>query len=185
MADPREKERSRSILMIKILLFSASIIPAAIVGSMVFAVGWFEWIPFLLVMVGLFLGQAAGDYFYYYFTDFHTTTKDSHTKIFAGWKPLFVDTLMRPKDTLLAGIICLVIDLGILVYFFQRLGFGIVWLAIIGALIQSIDEAISVTVELAVFMRPHIHSSVINSIQSGDVFLLELGRIVISLVNAG
>ncbi len=97
--------------------------------------GNFSLLSFFLVLAGLFLGQAAGDYFYYYFTDFHTHTKDSHTKIFAGWKPLFVDTFLRPKDSLAAGIFCLLADVVILIYFIYQLGPGIIWLAGIGALV--------------------------------------------------
>lgn len=128
-------QRSRSILYIKILLFSASIIPAFIAGAMASGDRDFSLLSFILVLAGLFLGQAAGDYFYYYFTDFHTNTKDSHTKIFAGWKPLFIDTLLRPKDSLAAGIVCLMADVAILFYFIHRLGLGIIWLAGIGALV--------------------------------------------------
>jgi 1,4-dihydroxy-2-naphthoate octaprenyltransferase len=128
-------QRSRSILYIKILLFSASVIPAFIAGAMASGDNNFSILSFFLVLTGLFLGQAAGDYFYYYFTDFHTNTRDSHTKIFAGWKPLFIDTLLRPKDSLMAGIVCLIIDVAILVYFIYQLGSGIIYLAIAGALV--------------------------------------------------
>ncbi len=128
-----DKERTRSILAIKILLFSASVIPALVAGALAYDHPQFRWISFILVTAGLFLGQAAGDYFYYYFTGYHSHTGDSHTKIFAGWKPLFIDTLLRPKDSLAAGIICLVLDLLILVWFITWLGAGILWLAAIGA----------------------------------------------------
>lgn len=128
-----EKERTHSILIIKVLLFSASIIPALVAGSMAFHHPQFRLLSLFLVTAGLFLGQAAGDYFYYYFTGFHTHTGDSHTKIFAGWKPLFIDTLLRPKDALAAGIVCLLLDLIILTWFIIWLGPGILWLAAIGA----------------------------------------------------
>lgn len=74
------------------------------------------------------------------FTGFHTHTGDSHPKIFAGWKPLFIDTLLRPKDALAAGIVCLLLDLIILAWFITWLGPGILCLAAIGAAVALTGE---------------------------------------------
>ncbi len=96
---------------------------------------FFEWNTFLLVLVGLFLGQAAGDYLYYYFTNFHTDKRDSHTKIFAGWSPLFIGKVLPEKSSLHLGIACLAIDLGIGIFFFLKLGWIVLALAALGGLV--------------------------------------------------
>jgi 1,4-dihydroxy-2-naphthoate octaprenyltransferase len=132
---PGDNERQKAILAIKFLLFSASVIPAIVGGSIAWYYLTFNWIDFIMVVAGLFIGQAGGDYLYYYFTHFHTDSRDSHTKIFAGWKPLFTGTLIKPKETLFFGIFCLVVDLGIGVYFFTKLGWMILLLAGAGGLI--------------------------------------------------
>jgi len=79
-----QSEQSRYIRKIKYLLFSSSIIPAIIGGGLAYNSDSFLVLPFILVTLGLFIGQAGGDYLYYYFTHFHTDPRDSHTKIFAG-----------------------------------------------------------------------------------------------------
>lgn len=128
-------ERERAIRAIKILLFSASIVPSAVGGAVAAAAGSFAWIPFLLAAGGLFIGQAGGDYLYYYLTHFHTDARDAHTKIFAGWRPLFTGTLFTPQQTVWAGAACLLIDLAIAIYFFLSLGTAILWFALAGGLI--------------------------------------------------
>ena len=65
-ADTAERlpERERAIRAIKILPFSASLVPAAVGGAIAAHAGSFAWPPFALATVGLFVGQAAGDYLY-------------------------------------------------------------------------------------------------------------------------
>jgi 1,4-dihydroxy-2-naphthoate octaprenyltransferase len=128
-------DRERAIRSIKVLLFSASIVPSAVGGAIAASTGVFEWTPFLLAAVGLFIGQAGGDYLYYYMTHFHTDARDAHTKIFAGWRPLFTGTLFKPEQTVWAGALCLLIDLAIAIYFFLLLGTAILWFALAGGLI--------------------------------------------------
>jgi 1,4-dihydroxy-2-naphthoate octaprenyltransferase len=128
-------DRDRAIRAIKILLFSASIVPSVVGGAIAAHVGTFAWVPFVLAAVGLFIGQAAGDYLYYYFTQFHTDARDAHTKIFAGWRPLFTGTLLKPEQTLWAGAICLLADLAIAAYFVSSVGVGVLWLALAGGLV--------------------------------------------------
>lgn len=128
-------DRERAIRAIKILLFSASIVPSVVGGAIAASVGSFAWTPFLLAAIGLFIGQAGGDYLYYYLTHFHTDARDAHTKIFAGWRPLFTGKLFKPEQTVWAGAACLLIDLAIAVYFFQMLGTAILWFALAGGLI--------------------------------------------------
>jgi 1,4-dihydroxy-2-naphthoate octaprenyltransferase len=128
-------DRERAIRAIKILLFSASIVPAIVGGAIAASTGSFAWTPFLLAALGLFIGQAGGDYLYYYGTHFHTDARDAHTKIFAGWRPLFTGTLFAPERTVWAGALCLAVDLGIAVYFYQLMGTAILWFALAGGLI--------------------------------------------------
>jgi 1,4-dihydroxy-2-naphthoate octaprenyltransferase len=128
-------DRERAIRAIKTLLFSASVVPSVVGGAIAEAAGSFAWTPFLLVAAGLFIGQAGGDYLYYYLTHFHTDARDAHTKIFAGWRPLFTGTRLAPERTVWAGVACLLIDLAIAVYFFQVRGAAILWFALAGGLI--------------------------------------------------
>ena len=132
---PGDDDRRKAILSIKFMLFSASIIPAITAGAIAFSLNSFNWLPFILLMIALFLGQAGGDYLYYYFTHFHTDSRDAHTKIFAGWKPLFVGSVLKPRHSLPAGIMCLVIDALIGLYFYRLLGPAVFMLAAAGGLI--------------------------------------------------
>jgi 1,4-dihydroxy-2-naphthoate octaprenyltransferase len=130
-----ETRRSKAILAIKLLLFSASVIPSLLAGAIAFGNGHFVMWWFVLLVFAMFVGQAAGDYLYYYFTNFHNDARDSHTKIFAGWKPLFTGSLISDKGTLWAGLFCLLIDLFIGIYFFLQFGFIILLMAVAGAMI--------------------------------------------------
>jgi 1,4-dihydroxy-2-naphthoate octaprenyltransferase len=132
---PLAADRDRAIRAIKILLFSASIVPSVVGGAIAADSGAFTWLPFALAAAGLFIGQAAGDYLYYYLTHFHTDARDAHTQIFAGWRPLFTGTLLTPEQTLWAGVACLLADLAIAVYFVASVGVGVVWLALAGGLV--------------------------------------------------
>ena len=125
-------ERMKAIRAIKLMLFTASIMPSITGGALAYYHGSFNWPHFSLVLLALFIGQAGGDYLYYYFTNRHTDPRDAHTKIFAGWRPLFADSLPEKNGTLYAGIFCLFIDLLIGIYFFMQLGYMIAALALIG-----------------------------------------------------
>lgn len=133
--DQLGSERTKPILFIKILLFSASLIPAVVAGALAVYTEDFSWTPFLLASLGLLLGQSGGDYLYYYFTDMHTDTRDAHTKIFAGWKPFFAGSILNKQGILYTGIACLIIDVVIAVYFYLQLGPAIFILAVAGGLI--------------------------------------------------
>ena len=128
-------ERTRPIRFIKVMLFSASIIPTLVAGALAYADGYSNLLWLILAGSGLFIGQAGGDYLYYYFTHFHTDTRDAHTKIFAGWKPLFAGSWINNEHTLHAGIVCLVIALAIGIYFYLQLGVAVLILASAGGLI--------------------------------------------------
>lgn len=128
-------ERERAIRIIKVLLFSASIVPAMVTGAIAFYQGHFDAFAFTLVALGLFIGQAGGDYLYYYGTNFHTDQRDAHTKIFAGWRPFFADSLFKNEKTLIAGILCLVLDALIGGYFVFKVGYEILLFALLGGLV--------------------------------------------------
>jgi 1,4-dihydroxy-2-naphthoate octaprenyltransferase len=128
-------DRERAIRAIKVLLFTASIIPALVGGAVAYAAGPVNWSLFALATIGLFVGQAGGDYLYYYMTHFHTDARDAHTKIFAGWRPLFTGSILKPEQSVHAGIACLLLDLGIAIYFYSVIGTDILWFAFAGGLI--------------------------------------------------
>ncbi|MBE0640404.1 MAG: prenyltransferase [Bacteroidales bacterium] len=127
--------RTRAIRAIKFMLFSATIVPSLAGGALAWYHGSFSWGDFLLVTAALLIGQAGGDYLYYYFTHRHTDSRDSHTKIFAGWRPFFTSILPREHGTLYAGVLCLLIDLGIGIHYYLLLGTPVVWMALAGGLI--------------------------------------------------
>lgn len=138
-------EREKAIRVIKVLLFSASVIPALVVGAIAAYQGYFDALSFTLVALGLFIGQAGGDYLYYYGTNFHTDQRDAHTKIFAGWRPFFADKIFKDEKTLTAGILCLAIDAIIGGYFVYKIGFEILLFAILGGLVAIFLHAVDAT----------------------------------------
>jgi len=125
----------KAIRFIKYLLFSASVIPCLVAGAMASREGNVNVNWFLLVTAAIFIAQVGGDYLYYYFTHYHTDQRDAHTKIFAGWKPLFVDTLLKPEHTVFTGFGCLFVSLLIGVYFWVQLGNTVILLAAAGGAI--------------------------------------------------
>lgn len=127
--------RYAAIRAIKFMLFSATIVPSLVGGALAYYHGSFNWTNFLLVGLALLIGQAGGDYLYYYFTHRHTDSRDSHTKIFAGWKPFFTSLLPEKHGTFYAGVVCLLIDLGIGIHYYLLLGAPVIWLALAGGLI--------------------------------------------------
>jgi len=88
----------------------------------------------VLALSALFIGQAGADYLYYYFTHYHTDARDAHTKIFAGWRPLFTGTLLKPQQSVYAGFACLGLDALIGTYLYLQLGIVVIYLALLGGL---------------------------------------------------
>jgi 1,4-dihydroxy-2-naphthoate octaprenyltransferase len=131
-------DRERAIRAIKVLLFTASIVPALVGGAAARALGPIDPIHFALATLGLFIGQAGGDYLYFHGTHFHTDARDAHTKIFAGWRPLFTGTLLRPEQAVYAGLACLLVDLVIAAYFVAAIGPRILWFAVAGGLVAML-----------------------------------------------
>lgn len=136
-ASPGQAERSRgaAIRSIKVLLFSASIVPSVLAGAVAYRLGAFRWLDFCLLLLAVFLGQAGGDYLYYYFTHQHTDARDAHTKIFAGWRPFLAETLLRGRAVLTAGLACLAIDAALGIYFTAKSGPLVLVLATCGGAI--------------------------------------------------
>lgn len=130
-----DTQREKAIRVIKYLLFSATVAPALLGGALSFTADAFTLLNFFLAAAGLIIGQAGGDYLYYYFTNRHTNAKDAHTKIFAGWRPFFTGILPAKKGTLYAGFACLIIDLLIGYYFYLQYGYEILLLALAGGLV--------------------------------------------------
>lgn len=130
------EERSRPIRLIKIMLFSASIMPAIVAGAVAYADGYHNALAWLLASLGLLSGQAGADYLYYHFTHFHTDSRDAHTKIFAGWRPLFIGGWLKNEQALYAGFICLLAALIIGAYFVFQLGAVVLWLVLAGGLVS-------------------------------------------------
>jgi 1,4-dihydroxy-2-naphthoate octaprenyltransferase len=128
-------ERKKAIRAIKLLLFSASVIPSCVAASLAYYDGYFILPTFIILAFALFIGQMGGDYLYYYFTNLHSDARDSHTKIFAGWEPLFTQILPKERGTLYAGIVCLLIDLIIGIFFLLHLGWAVIPLALAGGLV--------------------------------------------------
>ncbi|HKK59476.1 MAG TPA: prenyltransferase [Salinivirga sp.] len=128
-------KRSAYILQIKYLLFSASIIPALISGVLVYGQAQLHLFEWFLVILGLLLGQAGGDYLYYYFTNNHTDQRDAHTKIFAGWQPLFARYFKSAKTPFYVGLAVLFVNVFVLYYFYLAIGWKILAFAAVGGLI--------------------------------------------------
>lgn len=135
MTNRNASKPSKAIRVIKVALFTASIVPSFIGGALAHYSGFFRADYFFLTLLALFVGQAGGDYLYYYFTHRHSDPRDSHTKIFAGWKPFFTDVLPEKHGALFAGIFCLLVDLAIGVFFFIQLGSTVIYLALAGGLV--------------------------------------------------
>lgn len=130
-----ERERGAAIRAIKVLLFSASIVPSVLAGAVAYRLGTFSMGHFLLLIAAVFLAQAGGDYLYYYFTHRLDDGRDTHTKIFAGWRPLFAEQGLRGRGILVAGFGCLLVDLALGVYFAWHTGPAVLPLALVGGLI--------------------------------------------------
>lgn len=135
MDQDNARTRSKAILTIKFMLFTASIIPSVLSGAMFLADGVMRWQEYAMMFFGLFIAQLGGDYLYYNFTHFHTDPRDSHTKLFAGWKPFFADTWLPGKRTLYAGLFCLSIDALLGVYFIIKIGWALALFIVAGGAI--------------------------------------------------
>lgn len=135
MSKDNAQTRSKAVLTIKFMLFTASIIPSILSGSMFVSSGTMRWPDYALMFFGIFVAQLGGDYLYYYFTHFHTDPRDSHTKLFAGWIPFFADSWLAGKRTLFAGLFCLFVDACIGLYFVLSIGWGLALFILAGGAI--------------------------------------------------
>lgn len=134
-AKNHDPKKAKAISIIKVMLFSASVIPCTLTGAIAFRLGSLHIAHYALMFFGIFLGQLAGDYLYYYFTNFHTNQKDSHTKLFAGWKPFFAETLIKGRQNLYVGLAILALDAIIGLYFILNVGWTLAIFVACGGLI--------------------------------------------------
>ncbi len=130
-----DPKRAKAISTIKALLFSASVISSLLAGAIAYRLGSFHPTNYAIMFFGVVLGQLSGDYLYYYFTNYHTNAKDTHTKLFAGWKPYFAETLIKGKQNLYAGLGILFVDLLIGLYFIFKAGLALAIFVASGGLI--------------------------------------------------
>ncbi len=131
----RRGERDSAIRAIKVLLFSASVVPSVVAGAVAFRLGGFDLPVFLVLLGAVFLAQAGGDYLYYYFSHLKGDGADSHTKIFAGWRPFLVGNLLRGKEIAAAGAACLIIDIGLGIAFTMSHGWLVAAFGLAGGMI--------------------------------------------------
>jgi hypothetical protein len=96
-----------------------------------------------------------------------TDDRDAHTKISAGWRPLFTGTLFGPERTVRAGVVCRLCDLAIAGYFVELRGAVILWFALAGGLI-------------AVFFTPLMLRGLKEPVVSGILLIVGYG-VAISL----
>jgi 1,4-dihydroxy-2-naphthoate octaprenyltransferase len=128
-------DRAVAIRFIKVLLFGASIVPSFVAGAVAYRLESFDAATFALLTLGILLGQAGGDYLYYYFTHRNADPRDTHTKIFAGWRPFFSDNLFAGRRVLIGGFGCLALALAIGVYFARIVGPAVYAFAAVGGVI--------------------------------------------------
>ncbi len=128
-------KRSGYILQIKFLLFSASIVPGLLIGVLGLYEQNISILNWGLIILGLFLGQAGADYLYYYFTNNHSDSRDTHTKVFAGWRPLFASYFKKQNTSFIVGLLILAASLLIVYYFYVTTGWKILAFAIAGGAI--------------------------------------------------
>jgi len=126
-------DRERAIRAIKILLFSASVVPSVVGGTIAHAAGSSPG-PVPAGAAGLFIGQPAATIF--------TTTSRTSTPMRVTRTPRSSPAgvrcspdLVRAREDGVAGAACLLIDLAIAAYFVELRGSAILWFALAGGLI--------------------------------------------------
>jgi 1,4-dihydroxy-2-naphthoate octaprenyltransferase len=130
-----EKKRMEAIRIVKVLLFTAAIIPALLGGTLAYCHNSFELSLFLIVTLGLILGQAGGDYIYYYLAQSNDNAAGRRKTPFRGWRPFFTESVLKYRSVLYAGLLCLAVDLGIGLYLTLKVGYPVLILACAGGLI--------------------------------------------------
>jgi 1,4-dihydroxy-2-naphthoate octaprenyltransferase len=112
--------------------FIASIIPAILGGTMAYYDGSFNPSLFLIAVLGLVFVQAGADFFDDYF-DFQSGNVANKDKQF--FESPLLKGILKPRDVLYAGVVCLAASLGIMLYFTVKVGYPVLVLACIGGFI--------------------------------------------------
>lgn len=130
-----EELRIRAVRIVKVFLFSAAIIPSLLGGAIAYSHGSFDIFLFLIVILGVVLGQAGGDYLYYYFVMNDPDSVRKSRTPFRGWRPFFAESALKSKNIFYAGLFCLGIDFVIAIYIAIKINYIVFILACIGGLI--------------------------------------------------
>lgn len=134
------EKRSTLELVIKCLLFTATVIPSTLAGTIFLSMGIMHWPEFLLMFAGMFIAQLAGDYLFYYFAN-----SKPNQKTYPGWKPFFADGWLSGKGLLFAGLVCLAIDAAIGLYFVINTGWQVALFAFAGGALIALLTPVSFT----------------------------------------
>jgi len=89
----------------------------------------------MIVTLGMVLGQAGGDYLYYYSSYVMDNSVKKDRTPFSGWSPFFVGSILKSKDAFYAGILCFGLGFIIAIYLTMKVGYIVLILACIGGLI--------------------------------------------------
>lgn len=134
------EKRSTLELVIKCLLFTATVIPSTLAGTIFLSMGIMHWPEFLLMVAGMFIAQLAGDYLFYYFAN-----SKPNQKTYPGWKPFFADGWLSGKGLLFAGLVCLAIDAAIGLYFVINTGWQVSLFVFAGGALIALLTPVSFT----------------------------------------
>lgn len=165
-------KRSTAELVIKCLLFTATVMPSILAGSIFSSMEIMRWPEFLLMFAGMFIAQLAGDYLFYYFAN-----SKSNQKTYPGWKPFFADSWLSGKRLLFAGLVCLAIDAVIGLYFVINTGWQVALFAFAGGTLIALLTPVSFTGlrEISAFLGfGPLAMSGMTLVMSGKMFVPEV-----------
>lgn len=172
MSEENIGKRSTTELVIKCLLFTATVIPSILAGSIFSSMGIMRWPEFLLMFAGMFIAQLAGNYLFYYFAN-----SKSNQKTYPGWKPFFADGWLTGKGLLFAGLVCLAIDAAIGLYFVINTGWQVALFAFAGGALIALLTPLSFTGlrEISAFLGfGPLAMSGMTLVMSGKMFVPEV-----------
>lgn len=138
MPEKNADKRSTTELVIKCLLFTATIIPSILSGIIFSSMGIMRWFDFSLMFTGTFIAQLAGDYLFYYFAN-----SKPNQKTYPGWKPFFASSFLAGKRLLYAGLFCLAADGVIGLYFVINSGWQVALFAFTGGVLIALLTPVS------------------------------------------
>ncbi|MFH1177729.1 MAG: prenyltransferase [Acidobacteriota bacterium] len=130
-----ETESAATVRPTKLLLFSGSLVPSLVAGALAWSEGSFSLAVFMLLLLGVLLGQTGGDYAYYYLTNEYSSRRGEQASVLPPLRPLLAETHLRGRGLLVAGGLCLLADLVLAIYFTFKAGVLVVALAMAGGLL--------------------------------------------------